>query len=71
MYGDFYYEDSDTGKRIDVEHFRKLKAERREDTWDYSVLNDAENQRDYQEQLKEIEREALSNSVLNQEIFKG
>lgn len=70
MYGDFYFEDDQTGKRIDAQYYHQLKEEQRENNWDYSVLNDAENQREYQEQLKELEREALSQSILNEKVFK-
>ena len=71
MYGDFYYEDDQTGKRVDAQYYHQLKEEQREENWDYSTLNEAESQRDYQEQLRELEREALSQSILNEEVFKG
>lgn len=71
MYGDFYYEDDQTGKRVDAQYYHQLKEEKREENWDYSTLNEAESQRDYQEQLKELEREVLSQSILNEEVFKG
>ena len=71
MYGDFYYEDDQTGKRVDAQYYHQLKEEQREENWDYTTLNEAESQRDYQEQLRELEREALSQSILNEEVFKG
>ena len=71
MYGDFYYEDDQTGKRVDAQYYHSLKEEKREENWDYSKLNEAESQREYQEQLKELEREALSKSILNEEVFRG
>ena len=39
MYGDFYYEDDQTGKIISANYYKNLKEQRKRDTFDYTILN--------------------------------
>ena len=70
MYGDFYYEDDETGKCIEASYYNQLKMDRRKNNWPYTeVLEEAQNQREYEEQLKEAEQAALANEVLDMPMY--
>ncbi len=71
MYGDFYYEDDETGERIDAQYYHQLKEQRRQENWDYSTLENAQTEREYEQRFREMEREFLSQTVLDKEVFKG
>lgn len=69
MYGDFYYESDTTGKIISANKYHELKQEKRKDNWDYTMDNFFTNDKEYQEALKEKERELLEKSVLDEPVY--
>jgi len=69
MYGDFYFESDETGKIISAKKYKELKEERRKANWDYTESDWFDNDKEYQESLKEKERELLEQTVLDEPIF--
>ena len=69
-WGDYYYEDTNTGKKIDAKYYRQLQQEQREALADDGTREYFENDREYQESLREQEMEILSNKLLNKDTFK-
>lgn len=69
MYGDFYYVDSDTGKIISADYYSNLKEQRKRDTFDYTILNNAQSQKEYQDELEKAEQEYLTSVALDKPVF--
>jgi hypothetical protein len=70
MYGDFYYEDDTDGKRIDAQYYYQEKQKRRKEQWPYTkILNEAKSQKEYQDRLKQVERDVLTNEMLDRPVF--
>lgn len=70
VYGDFYYED-DEDPRIIVKatEYNKLKKEAREAAFDYSLLQKAQNEKEYREMVKRAQRDYLNATILDRPIF--
>lgn len=68
MYGDFYYQDDETGKVISAKYYNSLKKEREEENFDYSLRDYYDSDQEYQRALQDKERELLSNQVLDMQI---
>lgn len=68
MYGDFYYQDDETGKVISAKYYNSLKKEREEENFDYSLRDYYDSDQEYQKALQDKERELLSNQVLDMQV---
>ena len=69
-HGDYYYEDDEDGLIIKASHYGKLKKEQKEEEFDYTKLNQAESLRDYEQALKEYEREFLQSTLMDRTRMK-
>lgn len=70
MYGDFYYQDiDDPNIVIGARYYNNMKRQRKEEEFDYSILEDAQSQKDYQDQLKKAEQEYLQSTMLDMPIL--
>ena len=69
MYGDFYYVDNQTGKIISANYYNNLKEQRKRDTFDYTILNNAQSQKEYQDELEKAEQEYLTSTILDEPMF--
>ena len=70
MPGDFYYQDDETGEIIDAQFLYQKKMERRRENWPYTQdYENAQSQRQYEQELKQAEMEALAESVLDRPIW--
>lgn len=67
MYGDFYYEDTETGKIIDAKYYQQLKDEKKKETFDSSLLEYAQNDKEYREELRKAEEEYLTNTMFDKD----
>jgi len=65
--GDYYYEDDEDGMIVRADIYRQAIREKKEKEWDYTKLNIAESVRDYEEQLKEYEKNYLASTLLQRE----
>lgn len=68
-YGDYYFQDDETGKIISADYYYQLKEKKKRDEFDYTILNNAQNQKDYQEQLKKAEQDYITATVLGEPVF--
>lgn len=69
IYGDFYYEDDETGKIIEAQYYRSLVDKYRRDHWDKTDLERAKSEKERREALKKAEQEYLSAAVLTKPVW--
>lgn len=67
MYGDFYYTDDD-GKVISAKYYHNEKERERREAFDNTILETAQSEREYQEELKKAEQEYLSGQMLKEPV---
>nr|DAK26697.1 MAG TPA: hypothetical protein [Caudoviricetes sp.] len=67
MYGDFYYTNDD-GKVISAKYYHNMKEQRRRETFDSSILESAQSQKEYQDTLRQAEQELLSAEMLDDTV---
>lgn len=67
MYGDFYYID-DENHIISAKHYYETKMQKRRETFDESILNEAKTQKEYQDQLRLAEQEYLTSHMLDEPL---
>lgn len=63
--GEYYYEDDEDGTIISADHYYEIKKQRKEDEWDYSKLDIAQDEKDYKESLRQAEQEFLQENILD------
>lgn len=69
-FGEFYYYDDDDGLVVSKKTYDKFKDQKRRETWDYSRLENAQSQREYEEILKQKERDFLADTLLERQVEK-
>ena len=69
MYGDFYYEDDEDGTIVSANYYHQLKEQKKRDNFDYTILNNAKSQKEYQDQLEKAEQEYLQATILDRKMF--
>ena len=69
MYGDFYYEDDEDGLIVSAKYYNDLKKKRKEEQFDYTELNNAKSQKEYQDQLRQAERELFESTILDRKVY--
>lgn len=72
IYGDYYYQDSDDPHiyvlASELHRYEKMERER---SFDYSKLEQAQNEREYTEYMIQAQQEFLANTVLRTKIVKN
>lgn len=66
MYGEFYYKSDKTGAVISRRTYREAKEAERIKNFDYSRLNNAATQKEYEEVVREQRRAMLAESILSE-----
>lgn len=69
--GEYYYEDDEDGLIVKATEYRRLLDQKKKDEFDYTKLNNATSQREYEEMLKQAERELFTQTLFEREVFKG
>ena len=67
--GDYYYEDDQDGFIVKAEVYKELKNRKKEEEWDYSILNQAENELEYKRMLKETTMNMLASTLFERKVF--
>ena len=67
--GDYYYEDDQDGFIVKAEVYKELKNRKKEEEWDYSILNQAENELEYKRMLKEATMNMLASTLFERKVF--
>ena len=70
-YGDYYYYDDTDGLIVKADVYNKLKRAKQEEEFDYSRLNQANSEREYDEIMREKEREYLTATLFDRTVDKG
>lgn len=68
-YGDWYYEDDTDGLIVKFTVYQRIKDKRERDTFDYTLLERAQSEKEYKQQLKKAERELFEATVLDRKIY--
>lgn len=72
VYGDYYYQDTeDSSLYIKATEYHKLEKERKEQTFDYTLLAQAQNEKEYREYLSRAEKEYLTETILDNPVIKN
>ena len=66
--GDYYYEDDEDGLIIKATVYRRLLDQEKRDRFDYSKLNNARSQREYEDLLKRAEQEFLTQTIFDRKV---
>ena len=69
MYGDFYYEDDEDGLIVSASYYHDLKKKRKEEEFDYTILNNAQSEKEYADQLRLAEQQLFEQTVLDRKVF--
>lgn len=67
-YGQYFYEDDTDGAIVKFEVYKKMQADAIADRFDYSLLEKATSNREYEEMLKRAQRDFLHSSILDRQI---
>lgn len=67
MYGDFYYT-NDEGRIISAKYYHNMKEQERRENFDQSILETAQSQKEYQEDLKLAEQEYLTQQMMEEPL---
>lgn len=68
-YGDFYYEDDEDGLIVKARVYNEIMDQRKKDMFDYSKLEKARSEKEYQDMLKKAEKELLTQTLFERKIF--
>ena len=66
--GEYYYEDDKDGIIIKATVYKELQNRDKEQNWDYSQLNLAQNELEYRRQFKEYTKKMLEYSALKRKV---
>jgi TPP-dependent 2-oxoacid decarboxylase len=69
-YPEYYYEDDEDGYIIELSIYQQAKKRAQQEKFDYSKLQNAYNQREYEEMLDAYTREFLLSNVMNRKVAK-
>lgn len=69
MPGDFYYEDDEDGLIVNAKTLYNLKEKKRKENYDYSLRDNAQSWKDYNQQMKQAEQELLKEDVLTRKVW--
>ena len=67
--GEYYYKDTDDEYIIKASVYHEIKEKRKKETFDYSLLEKATSEAEYNEMLKLAEKEFLAAGILDREIL--
>lgn len=67
--GDFYYKDDDDGLIVRADVYHEYIKKKKESEFDYTKLNNAKSQQEYEEQLKKLEQQFLKDSLLDRKVI--
>lgn len=66
--GDYYYIDDTDGIKIKATVYKQLKDKAKREQWDYSKINQAQNEADYRRMLKDATMQMLAETVLERKV---
>ena len=69
VHGDFYFHDDDDNIDVLAREYYRLKRKRDKERFDFTRLNQAQSQREYQDMLKAAQKEQLYASILDREVI--
>lgn len=69
IYGDFYYEDDEDGTVIKASVYKKKQQELKFNQFDYTLLAQAQSDKEYREATKRAQQQFLDAMILDRPIF--
>lgn len=70
VYGDFFYEDDEDGLVVKATVYKDMQRKAREDKFDYTLLNKAQNEKEYRELMKKAEKEYFAATILDRQVLE-
>lgn len=70
-FGEYYLKDDTDGLIIKASVYAKLKRQHKEETWDYSKLENAQSEREYTQLMRQAEQDFLTEGLFDRKIEKG
>ena len=67
-FGEWYLKDDVDGLIVSAKVYAQAKEEKRRKEWDYSRLERAQNEREYEQMIQEADREAKMESLLRRPV---
>lgn len=67
-WGQWYYEDDEDGFIISLDNYYEQLRKKKEQTFDYSRLSNAQNEKEYREELRKAEQSMALNSLFQRKI---
>ena len=68
-YGDYYYEDDEDGLIVKAKVYQELKEKKRLNDWDYTLLNNAQNQYEYGKTMRQMERDYFATTLFDRKVL--
>lgn len=68
QYGDFFYEDDEDGAIVKFEVYKKMQADAKAEMFDYTLLEKAKSDKEYNDMMKKAQRDYLHASILDRKI---
>lgn len=69
IYGDYFYHDEVDGLIVKATVYKEMQRKAREDKFDYTLLNQAQNEKEYRELVKKAEKDYFASTILDREVF--
>ncbi|WP_139995012.1 hypothetical protein [Kurthia sp. Dielmo] len=69
QWGDYYYVDDEDGKIVSAAEMARIKEQERLESFDYSRLNKVQSLSEYQEAVRQYEREYLERTIKDRPVF--
>lgn len=69
IYGDFYYEDDVDGAVVKATVYKKKQQEMRDGLFDYSLLAQAQSDKEYRDNVKLAQQQYLDAMILDRPVF--
>ena len=59
---------NDDGKVISAKYYHNIKEQRKRETFDQTILENAKSQKEYQDELRKAEQEYLTQTMLEEKV---
>lgn len=68
QYGEYYYYDDEDGLIVSRKTYVKFKEAKRKAEWDYSRLEQAQSEREYEDIMKQKTQEFLAETLMDRKV---
>lgn len=69
VYGEWFYEDDEDGVIIKSSVYKKMQQDARNKAFDYTLLEQAQSDKEYREMIKRAEKDFLNTTILDRPVY--